>query len=385
MTAIPEPDPAGTDLVADPYPAYARLRARGPQWSSSLKAWLVADHRSVLQLLRSPLLVRAPRRADAVDDAHRSLQRVEHEAHARLRSTIADVFHGAGVQPLKGLISRRADELVRCCTSGDALDLMAGLAHPLSIHTIALVLGLPVEDLSPLVGWSTAIAAAMGPLSSQGARSAADAARAEAGEYVERVVADRMARPAPDLVSRLAADGRLTRGETQAMVRLLLFTGAHTVALAVGNALDLLARSPMQLETLQRRPALVPRAIEECLRFEAVIQLTSRRTTADCIVGGAWIRAGEEVALLLGSANRDERIFLHADVFDVARRPGPHLAFARGIHACPAPVLARHVLCAALEALLRRVSTILPDREPVRLPTPVMRGYEVLPARMQRR
>src|SRR5215472_10426327 len=150
VTAIPELDLADPAFVADPYPAYARLRAGGPRWSGPLRAWLVADHHSVAHLLRSQLLVRHP---DASDEANRSLQRVEGPEHGRLRSTVADVFHGAGIRRLTRMVGRDAGELVAHCASGEPLDLMAGLAHPLAIRTIARVLGLPAEDLGPLAGW----------------------------------------------------------------------------------------------------------------------------------------------------------------------------------------------------------------------------------------
>lgn len=376
---LSEPAPA-----ADPHGTGARPPVGGTRWSNSLRAWLITDHGAVARLLRSPLLVRAPERPDR-DDANRSLQRVERPEHARLRATVADVFHGPAALRLRGPVGRLADELVARCASGVPVDLMAEVAHPLATGAIAQVLGIPAEDLGGLAAWSTSIAAAMGPAPWPRARAAADSARAASGAYVERMVAARARQPGDDLVSRLVTDTRLSRGEAGAMVRLLLFTGAHPTALAIGNALDLLARYPPQLEAVRHQPWLLPGAVEESLRFETVINLTSRRATADCVVGGARVRAGDQVALLLGFANRDGRVFRRADEFDVARDPGPHLAFGRGVHACLAPVVARLVVRAALDALVRQNVTLLPAGAPVRLPTPVMRGFEILPARLQRR
>lgn len=382
-TSSHEVDLAAPAFLADPYPAYAALRASGVRWSDSAEAWLVADHGLVVQLSRSPLFVRSAEQLDTGDETARTLQRVERGDHARLRSTVADVFHGEAALRLKEWVTGRADELLASCAAGGTVDLMSDLAHPLSIHTIARVLGLPEADLETLVGWTGTIAAAMGPAPSPAAQSAARAATEAVAAYVARMVAVRSARPCGDLVSRLAGDPRLSPGESLAMVRLLLFTGSHPMALALGNSLALLASYPLQWETLRRRPELLPRAVEECMRFDPVIQAASRRATTDVVVGGALIRAGEHVVLLYGAANRDERVFPRADVFDVARDPAPHVAFGRGIHACLAPALARMELGVVLERLLTRGLTLRAAGPPVRLANPVMRGFERLPARLE--
>jgi unspecific monooxygenase len=381
-TSTHEVDLGDPTFLADPYPAYGALRASGVRWSDSAGAWLVADHQLVVEVSRSPLFVRATPHAAARDDTERTLQRVERADHTRLRSTVADVFHGEAARRLTAWIAGRADELVARCASGGAIDLMSELAHPLASHTIARILGLPRADLGTLVGWTGTIAAAMGPAPSPAARSGARDASEAVAAYVARLVAARFARPGCDLVSRLARDARLRRGEVQAMVRLLLFTGSHPMALAIGNSLDLLAAFPGQWEMLRRRPELLPRAVEECMRFEPVIHAASRRATTDVVIGGVRMRAGDAVVLLYGAANRDERVFARAEVFDVARQPVPHVAFGRGVHACLAPVLARMELRAVLERLLARDVTVRPAGQPIRLANLVMRGYERLPARL---
>jgi cytochrome P450 len=370
-------DPA---FLADPYPAYAALRAQRVQWVQELHSWLAADYESVLELLTSRRFVRAhgPSNAGA-----RTLQRAEDADHARLRSAVADVFHGEALGRLAVHVARLADDLVdRCCASGP-VDLMSELAHPISIRTIAHVLGLPAEDLCALTTWTATIASAMGPAPSPAARSAAGTATGAIVDYIARVADARARQPRDDLASRLVGDPRLGGGEAPAMIRLLLCTGSHPMALALGNALLLVAQHDEGWGTLLERPALVPRAVEECLRFETVIQVTSRRATAPTEVAGRRLLAGDDVILLCGSANRDGAVFPRADVFDVTRSPNPHLAFGRGGHACLAPLLARLEMRAVFEALLRRRIVIRSESEPVRLTSPVLRGLERLPAQLE--
>jgi len=380
---IADLDPSDPAFLADPYPTYAALRPQRVQWAEGVQSWVAADYRSVVELSKSRFFVRSAEPAHAVDDASRTLQRVEGADHARLRSTVAPAFRGASVRRLAADIAHLADGLVAGCCAGATADLMSELAHPLSIRAVAIVLGLPGEDLDALIEWTAVIAAAMGPAPPAAARSSAMAAGEAIAEYVARVGEARRRQPRDDLVSRLVGDRRLSRGEGLAMIRLLLFTGSHPMALALGNALLLLARRPEQWETLLRRPALVPRAVEECLRFDPVIQMTSRRALATVDVAGRRIEAGDEVILLCGSANRDEGVFRRPDVFDVMRDPNPHLTFGRGTHACLAPMLARLEVGAALESMVRRRVAIRSAGRPRRLASPVLRGLERLPARLE--
>jgi cytochrome P450 len=372
--------------VADPYPAYAALRERGLAWSTDVNGWVAADYRSVVQLARSASLVRAGRsRTD--DDEQRTLQRVEGAEHERLRTSVADVFLGEALRRLGLDVASVADELVTRCLTGGVVDLMSDFAHPLAMRVIGRVLGLPDAELAPLVEWTAVIASAMRTTPRPG--GGPDGAVAEAQRHVvdsiARVCEARRREPRDDLVTRLVHDPELRHGEARAMVRLLLFTGSHPTALAIGNAALTLASHPDAWDALCRRPDRLARAVEECLRFEPVIQVAARQATAEIEVAGTRIRPGDQVVLVYGSANRDERVFPRADSFDVGRSPNPHVAFGRGVHACLGPGLARLELSAALECLLRRKLAIRLAGEPVRLENPVLRGLARLPVRLGRR
>jgi cytochrome P450 len=378
-------DPA---LVADPYPAYAALREHRVGWGERLGCWVAADHHSVAQLARTASLVSAGGSRTGDDDERRTLQRAEDGEHERLRTAVVDVFHGEALRRLIPYVAKAANELATHCLAGGEADLMSDFAHPLAMRVIARVLGLPDAELEPLTEWTAVIAsgmctthrAASGPPTGTVA-----AAQRHVLDSVARLCETRRRERQDDLVSRLVHDPRLSPGEARAMVRLLLFTGSHPTALAIGNAALTLATHPAQWDALASRPDWLPLTVEECFRFEPVIQAVAREARVELEVAATLIRPGDQVILLYGSANRDEQVFPRADSFDVARSPNPHIAFGRGVHACLAPGLARLELAAALECLLRRGLTIRLSGEPVRLGNPVLRGLARLPVRLERR
>jgi cytochrome P450 len=120
-------------------------------------------------------------------------------------------------------------------------------------------------------------------------------------------------------------------------------------------------------------------AVEELLRFDSALQLFERTATADVEVAGQPVAAGEKVAVLLGSANRDETVFDEPDRLDLARDPNPHVAFGAGVHFCLGAPLARVELAESLGLLARRFPSLRIDGEPARRPTFVLRGYESVP------
>lgn len=143
-----------------------------------------------------------------------------------------------------------------------------------------------------------------------------------------------------------------------------------------------LLRSPGQLERLLAAPELVPGAVEELLRFDSPVQISQRVVTEDMELAGRRVRAGDEIVLMLGAANRDPAVFAGAATLDVTRPDAHrHVAFGGGIHLCLAAALARLEGQVAFAALLSRVGRLELVGEPVRRPTFTLRGLESLPVR----
>jgi cytochrome P450 len=148
----------------------------------------------------------------------------------------------------------------------------------------------------------------------------------------------------------------------------------------IGNLAYYLALYPDQRRRVVDEPSRIPAAVEETLRFDLPVQLTARTLTRDVELHGQKMRAGEKVALLLASANRDERQFSDPDRFDIDRDSSGHLGFGLGMHFCLGASLARLEARIALEELLLRVPEYRVDRDGTRrVHAASVRGFETLP------
>jgi cytochrome P450 len=207
----------------------------------------------------------------------------------------------------------------------------------------------------------------------------------EFSDYMRDLAARRRAQPRDDLVSHLAlAEERgqkLTEDELVASAILLLNAGHEASVNAFGNGVVTLLDHPEQLARLRADRGLVASALEEMIRFDAPLQLFERTAREDMQVGEVTIRAGERVAALLGSANRDPNFFDDSDTFDVGRAPNHHIGFGAGVHHCLGAPLARMELQISLRALLDRFPRLELASAPVRRPTFVLRGYASVPVR----
>jgi hypothetical protein len=176
------------------------------------------------------------------------------------------------------------------------------------------------------------------------------------------------------------ADGsRLSEDELVTTCTLLLNAGHEASVNVVGNGVLALLRHPAELARLRSDPALVPTAVEEMIRYDAPLQLFERTATEDAEVGGVTVPAGQKIAALLGSANRDPAAFAEPDRFDVARTDNPHIGFGAGIHFCLGAPLARVELQVSLATLLRRFPRLALAGEPLRRREFVIRGLRTLP------
>ncbi len=168
-------------------------------------------------------------------------------------------------------------------------------------------------------------------------------------------------------------------------LRLLLIAGNETTTNLIGNGMLALLGSPDQLARLRDDPDLVPATVEKLLRFDAPGQTSFRRALTDCTVNGFEVRARDNVAVLIGAANRDPDVFAAPDRLDVGRAHNPHHSLGRGIHHCLGAPLARLQERIAFEMPLERFArTELPGRRPKYHHGIVLRGLRSLPLRMSR-
>ncbi len=176
----------------------------------------------------------------------------------------------------------------------------------------------------------------------------------------------------------------LTPGEIGGVFSNLILAGTDTVTNLIGNGLVLLERDRDARARLVADPSQIPNAVEEMLRFESPVQSLARRTLRDVSLHGVTIPKGSEVRLLWGAANRDDREFERADVFDGERVIRRHLAFGHGIHFCIGAGLARLEARIAFEEILARWPDYELDLATLeRLPSLWVRAWERVPVALR--
>ena len=353
-------DPA---FVQDPYPFYAEARARG-----DLVFWedygmpAATSFAAVNALLRDRRFGREipPEMAPEIParlapfhevEAHSMLD-LEPPRHTRLRGLVLRAFTSARIAALGPDIDALADRLVAGFPAGP-FDLLDAFARPLPVTVIARLLGVPETKAPDLLAWSNAMVGMYQAGRTRATEDAAVAATCAFRDWLGEVFAARRADPRDDLLSQLLAaeaDGdRLTADELVSTVILLLNAGHEATVHTIGNGVKTL----LETGTLAvcRDSGVLPGLVEEILRFDPPLHLFTRTAYAELELFGHRFRRGDEVALLLGAANRDPAAFDSPDRFDPHRPAAPNASFGAGIHFCVGAPLARLELARALPRL----------------------------------
>ncbi|HEX5086501.1 MAG TPA: cytochrome P450 [Nocardioides sp.] len=375
-TSIDLTDP---DVVADPYPHFARERAAHPvAWHEPSQRWLAFDHASVSAIQRDRRLGRLWRDKEPAaylepfNLLHRN-QMMENEPpeHTRLRRPVARAFARGHVERLRPRVGELAQELLAEVDPA-SFDVIGDYAEPLPVLVIAELLGVPTSYVPQLRQWSQAIVRMYEADPGPEVVDAAVAAAIDFAALVRELIGERRARPVDDLLSDLAAT-ELSEDEMVASAVLLLNAGHEASVNVFGNGLTAMLRRGL-------RPGPdVARCVEEMLRFDSALQLFERTATEPVEVGGITVEQGQKIAVLLGSANRDPEVFADPDEFLVDRDPNDHVAFGVGVHFCLGAPLARMELTESLGALWSAFPSLHLTGEPTSRGTFVLRGFHSVP------
>ncbi|KAA1398300.1 cytochrome P450 [Aeromicrobium ginsengisoli] len=347
--------------------------------------WLATTHESVSQVLRNRAFGRLwtdwepTEQMEPFNALHRN-QMMENEPpeHTRLRRLVAGAFGRGHVERMRPRIEELAASMVD--ELGDRFDVLGDYAEPMPVYVIADLLGVPREDHVRLRAWSQAIVHMYEPNVGATTRAKAIEASTAFSDYVRAVVAERRTNLGEDLISDLITErgrgAKLSDDELVASVVLLLNAGHEASVNVFGNGIHALLSHPEQLARVTSGEVPVEVALEELIRFDAPLQLFERTATRNVKVCGETIKAGQKIACLMGSANRDADAFDDADTFDVGRDPNPHVGFGMGLHFCLGAPLARLELQISLKTLLDRFPDLALAGEAPRRPTWVLRGFE---------
>jgi len=391
-------DPA---LVAEPGPAYARLRALGPvHYLPVHDLWMITRYEEALQVLRDPAVFSSklgmsfdlarPGATNAGIDYRfggpdvRVLVATDPPEHQVFRHAVAGMFTRASVQAAGERIAERARSCVRdllqCSAQGTA-DFYEHVAAPLPVLVLADLFGIPEDMDREFRTWATLMTS---DLDTESAPTTVGRGL-DMFRYFSRQLKQQ---PQPDrptvfdsVVSARGAD--VSDRELLAFCAFLLVAGIETTTNLLTNLLAALIAFPNAFEELRSSPELLPAAIEEGLRYETPLQVLWRGTTQPTELGGCRIPAGARVMVSFGSANRDEREFVTPDVFRLDRDPNLHLGFGSGPHYCLGARLARLEVASVMRELLDSTTEIEISGQPVRTNSIVLRGFTKLPIRVR--
>lgn len=382
---------------ADPYPLYATLHEAGEVIDLGTGDVAVIGYDTIGAVLRDP-------RFGVTDEANLNrsfpqwldnpvfvqaadwILNLNAPRHARIRSLIARAFTARRVAGLAPAIAAMADNLLDTMADrgadGSPVEFMHDFAYLLPVTVICELIGIPPEDRESFRPLARDVAGVFEMHDPQ-ALPAINAAATELLSYFAGLAALRRADPRDDLISDLLAvssadDGRLTDFELLHNLTLLLVAGFETTTNLLGNGLHIVLQDP-QAGAAVAGAAVSPAAfVEEVLRFDSPVQLTSRIGYGTALAG-VPVRAGTDVTVLLGAGNRDPRRFAEPDRFDPLRADGGPLSFGGGAHFCIGAALARLEGAVAFPRLLSRFPKISPAGEPARRDRLVLRGFETLP------
>ncbi len=396
--------PGNPDFVANPYPAYAELRAAGrAHHHAATDQWLIPHHADIRTLLKDRRLGRSYRHRFTHEEFGRTPPPAAHEPfhtlndhgmldleppdHTRIRRLVSQAFTPRTVERLAPTVRRLAGRLVDDFRAAGGGDLVAEVAEPLPVAVIAEMLGIPDVDRPLLRPWSAAICGMYELNPGEDTAARAVFASREFSAYLRELIGERRKNPGGDLISALIAayddesegGSRLTEQEMVSTCVLLLNAGHEATVNTTANGWWALLRNPEQLAALRAAPdALLPTAIEELMRYDTPLQLFERWVLEDIEFAGQTLRRGSEVALLFGSANRDPARFADPDTLDLTRADNPHVSFGAGIHYCLGAPLARLELHASFSELLKKAPRMRLAAEPEWGPGFVIRGLKEL-------
>lgn len=385
-----------------PYPVYQSLREQAPvarlTTRNGVATYLVTRYEDALQVLSDPRIGKDMHArpdlyhavfgdtCEALDD---NLLFADGARHTRLRQIANKAFTPRHVKDLRPRIQEIADELLDRCPTDSPVDLMASFALPLPVMVICELLGIVGDERTDVLKWFGNVTRARFSKD-----MASDLAEAEnwLRTYFTGLIARERARPSEDFLSVLIEaqhdGGSLTDDELVSMIWVLLFAGHKTTTYQIGNAVFDLLTHPDQLHLLREDRELLPRAVDELVRFEGSVETsTFRYAIEDMEIGGTPVPKGSLVQIAILSANRDPEKFPAPDTLDVTREglQSTHLGFGHGPHYCLGAPLARMEMETALTTLFDRFPDMVlatrgaGEEEWLKGPFPAFRGLERLP------
>lgn len=383
----------------NPYPMYRNLREQDPVHQLKTGDWVVSRYADVCTVLMD-------KRIDVIDmpsyfrdktltvnattiemsptyqASYNWLLYLRRPMHGRTREMVMKIWPSLNfAECVQAVLA----ELTADMATKTTIDLIDDFAKPLPVRVISRLMGFPETHIEELKHWGERLATIFEPMLTQTEMIEINQASTDFLVFIDDCITAHEQKPADTLIGKLlaqrSADGQpMDRDDLISLIANLFVAGEETTRNLIGNGFAALTAFPDQFDLLRQQPELLKPAVEEMLRYDSPVQITSRIALEDVEISGQTIRAGEQIYVCLGSANRDERQFESADQLDITRQKNKHLAFGYGSHFCLGANLARMQAMQAFPILLHQFPDLRADlSRAVQRKNLLLRGFGTLP------
>jgi cytochrome P450 len=355
----------------NPYPIYQEMRAAGPLVKVAPSVFVTGQYSVALAILNDRRLRRGVQAGSGACNGNlcpgsQAFHEIGPEKQGRLRRLLMKVFDEPRMESLRRTSFDISNHLADGLTRAGRADLIADLADLLPVEIICSILDEPQQHIGVYKDGIhlTSDAPYVCPVTPEQLDIANQTALGLGG-YFSSLLEFRRKRPGDDPISQMMEaedDGQhMTNEEIVENILLLLVTGQEAMANMIGNSLIALHRHPDELQSARSDPALLPRVVRECIRYDSSVQVIACVALEDLDVEGVRVARGSTIEVFIGAANRDPETFADPDVLNFDRPVGdrPILSFGSGLHSC----LGAQMVCMEVEAALAVLLTRFPNMQ----------------------
>jgi len=385
-------------FIQNPYSFFEKARKQSPVLKTNFfqaEGWLITGFKEAEAALKDPRFIReegnlpieqlagVPESVRPAIELNQNMMLFKDAPdHTRLRNLVNKAFTPRMIEKLRPTINELVDYLIEQMKGKIEHELISEFSYLLPVFVITEFIGVPKEDRELFRKWSDAFVKFIDFNTNMSVLEKIAGDIEEASNYFRKLISKRRNEPKEDLISGLIAaeesSDQLSEMEMVATCLLLLIAGHETTVNLITNCFYLLLKNPKQYEMLQSDLSLIPPAIEETLRFESPVILTSRIAKEDFEFGGQQIKKADFVIVALGGANYDPEVTENPDQFDITRKNIKHLSFSSGPHFCLGAPLARLEGQIAIEKLVTHLQNPILLEEPNLRENIAFRGFESL-------
>ncbi|MES1035992.1 cytochrome P450 [Bacillus pumilus] len=350
-----------------PFDWYANMRKTSPvHFDEASRTWSVFTYEEARRVtIDKDTFSSQPPKNQRKHSLMKTMVMMDPPNHTRIRSIVSKAFTPRVMKLWEPRIHELMDELMAQLEGKKEIDLVQDISYPLPVIVIAELLGVPSEHKQSFKEWSDILVSMPKSESEKDVaewQKTRDKGEADMMAFFADTIEKKRHNLGDDLISLIIQaeenGDKLSADELIPFCNLLLLAGNETTTNLISNMMFSLLEQPDAYEALAQSPELIPRAVEEAVRFRAPAPAIVRYVTKDTELGGKVLKKGDNVIVFLASANRDERQFSNAHEYDIHRHPNPHIGFGHGIHFCLGAPLARLEACTAIKIFIERYEAL---------------------------